>query len=322
MFPYFGKVAVLPLSAGLLLTALPVWAQAPKTSTVARTGGAALTAEKAMDMAEHGRCKESLMTLKHATSGASSAETRKKAGILALRCALAVDDRASASETLLALLKQFPEDPEILFVSVHAYSDLSSRTAVDLIRVAPQSFPAKKLNAEALEAQGKWDEAQKQYEEMLKADPTAKGVHYLYGRLLLSKPGGDAAAIAQAKAEFQKELEIDPNNAGAEYILGEMARQESQWDDAIVHFSRAAHLDAGFGDAFMGWGFCLVNARRYEEAIPPLQMAVRLQPDNPGAHYNLAVSFSRTGKKEEAQREFAIHQKLIEKSSQIQEKKE
>jgi hypothetical protein len=43
--------------------------------------------------------------------------------------------------------------------------------------------------------QGKWDEAQKQYETILHDDPTAKG-RYLYGRLLLSRPGGDAAAIA------------------------------------------------------------------------------------------------------------------------------
>jgi tetratricopeptide (TPR) repeat protein len=166
--------------------------------------------------------------------------------------------------------------------------------------------------------QGKWDEAQKQYEAILQDDPAAKGVHYLFGRLLLSRPGGDASAIAQAKQEFQKELDIDPENAGAEYILGEMARQDSQWDEAIAHFSRAAKLDTNFGDAYMGWGFCLVTLRRYEEAIPPLQMAVRLQEGNPGAHYNLAVALSRIGKKEEADKEFAIHRQL----TQASEKKE
>jgi tetratricopeptide (TPR) repeat protein len=93
-----------------------------------------------------------------------------------------------------------------------------------------------------------------------------------------------------------------------------MARQDSQWDEAIAHFSRAAKLDTGFGDAYLGWGLCLVTLRRYEEAIPPLEMAVRLQEGNPGAHYNLAVALSRTGKKEEADKEFAIHRQLTQAS--------
>jgi tetratricopeptide (TPR) repeat protein len=119
--------------------------------------------------------------------------------------------------------------------------------------------------------------------------------------------------VQRAKDEFQKELQIDPRNAGAEYILGEMARQESQLEEAVSHFSRAAKLDSSFGDAFMGWGFCLVTLKRYEEAIPPLQAAVRLQEGNPSAHYNLAVALSRTGQKEEADKEFAIHRRLAQK---------
>jgi tetratricopeptide (TPR) repeat protein len=313
-----GKIAFFPLAAAMLFPPQSLMAQAPKSGATPATTSTTLSTEKALALAQQGRCKEALPTLKRAASGAGPAEARKQAGVLGLRCALSTDDRAGATEFLLLLHKQFPEDPEILFIATHAYSDLSSKTALDLVRIAPKSTPARKMNAEALELQGKWDEAQKQYEAILQDDPAAKGVHYLFGRLLLSRPGGDASAIAQAKQEFQKELEIDPQNAGAEYILGEMARQDSQWDEAIAHFSRAARLDTSFGDAYMGWGFCLVTLRRYEEAIPPLQMAVRLQEGNPGAHYNLAVALSRTGKKEEADKEFAIHRQL----TQASEKKE
>lgn len=322
MFRYPGKIALFPLAAALLLPSLPLLAQDPKTSATSVTGGATVTTEKAMALAQQGRCQEALPTLKRAASGAGPAEAKKQAGVLGLKCAMGMDDRASATELLLQLHKQFPQDPDILFISVHAYSDLSSRTALDLGRVAPRSVPARELNAEALEMQGKWDEAQREYEDILQADPSAKGVHYLLGRSMLSKPGGDATSLAAAKQEFLKELEIDPKNAGAEYILGEMARQESQWDEAIAHFSRAAKLDSSFGDAYMGWGFCLVTVKRYEEAIPPLQMAVRLQEGNPGAHYNLAVALSRTGKKEEAEKEFAIHRQLTKKSPPSEEKKE
>ncbi|HET7442814.1 MAG TPA: tetratricopeptide repeat protein, partial [Terriglobales bacterium] len=106
------------------------------------------------------------------------------------------------------------------------------------------------------------------------------------------------------------------NNAGAEYVLAELARQAQQWDDAIEHFSRAAKLDAGFGDAFLGLGASLVAAKKYSEAIPPLERAVKLQPQNPATHYNLAMAYSRSGRKQDADKEFAIHQQMTQGGAQ------
>jgi tetratricopeptide (TPR) repeat protein len=137
--------------------------------------------------------------------------------------------------------------------------------------------------------------------------------------LLLSKPDPSPTAAEDAKREFQEELEIDPTNAGAEYVLGELARQESQWPDAIKHFSRATELDAGFGDAFLGLGTALLSAKRVSEAIPPLETAVKLEPRNPGAHYSLATALTRAGRKEDAEKEFAIHRQMTQKGEAGQE---
>jgi tetratricopeptide (TPR) repeat protein len=274
-------------------------------------GASALTADKAIALAEQGRCKEALPALRRIVAATTGAlESRRTAGIAGLRCSMTIDNVDSTLDFVKLLEHQFPNDPEILFVLVHTYSDLSTRIAQQLGRNAPNSVPAHKLNAEALEMQGKWDEAQREYEEILAKNPDAPSIHYLMGRLLLSKPQGDAAAVQQAKEQFQKELQIDPKNAGAEYILGEMARQGGQCDDAVPYFTRASKLDPTFGDAFMGWGFCLVTLKKYEDAIVPLQMATRLEESNPSAHYNLAVAYSRTGKRDEAEKEFAIHRKL------------
>src|SRR5947209_17557604 len=54
-----------------------------------------------------------------------------------------------------------------------------------------------------------------------------RGIHFLLGRLLLSRPDAGADAAERAKQEFLKELQIDPNNAGAQDILGEIARREA-----------------------------------------------------------------------------------------------
>ena len=54
-----------------------------------------------------------------------------------------------------------------------------------------------------------------------------------------------------------------------------------------------------------------MNLKKYEEAIPPLRTAERLMPQNPEVHHSLGTALQRTGHKEEAQKEFAIHETLI-----------
>jgi tetratricopeptide (TPR) repeat protein len=291
--------------------------QAPKASAPVASASAATpaTPEKALALAQQGHCKEALPGLNSALRGAGSAEVKKNAGAAGLRCALAIDDRASAGDFIRMLSKQFPNDPDILFILVHAYSDLSTRTAQDLGRLAPQSIPARKLSAEALEMQGKWDEAKREYEAILTKDPNARGIHFLLGRLYLSRPDADAKSMEQAKQEFSKELEIDPQNAGAHYVLGQIASKNEAWDQAVDQFSQAAKLDANFAEAYLGWGFTLMTLKRYEDAIAPLRRAEVLTPGNPAVHYALATALSRTGHKEEAELEFEIHRSLTASSA-------
>jgi tetratricopeptide (TPR) repeat protein len=304
-----GPAALFFLSIGLLLSLSPIAAQ-QSNSTPAHAAGPGITTDKALALAEQGRCQEAISALKRAMNGQVPPETQKKAGILGLRCSLNVDNRESTIEFIRLLSQHFPKDPDVLFILVHAYSDLSTRTAQDLGRTAPQSIPAHKLNAEALEMQGKWDPAQLEYEEILKQDPNALGIHFLYGRLLLSRPDAGPDSAQRAKQEFQKEIEIDPKNAGAHYVLGELARRDENWEEAIADFSAAAKLDPSFAEAYFAWGFCLVTVKRYEEAVAPLRAAERLAPGNPEVHYNLATALSRSGNKEEADKEFAIHRSL------------
>ena len=268
MWRYARKLVLAPVGAVLVFQVLPALAQSDKPAVPSKSSPA-ITTERAIELAQQGRCKEALPALKRGLSGAGTAEIRKQAGILGVRCALGTGDRDTATEFLRQLQRSFPQDPDVLFVVVHAYSDLSSLAAQDLGRFAPKSIAAHKLNAEALEMQGKWDEAQREYEGIIEENPNAAGIHYLLGRSLLSRPDADGKMAERAKQEFLKELEIDPRNAGAAYILGELATKEENWDEAIARFSQAAKLDTHFAEAYLGWGSSLVTVKRYEEAIPP-----------------------------------------------------
>ncbi len=307
MCKYVHKFAFFPLLIGSFWFDPVVLAQQTKG---AAGSGSGVSSEKAISLGEQGQCRESIAALKRAMTSQVPAETKKKAGVVGLRCSLAMDDRDSTVDFIRLLNKQFARDPDVLFVLVHAYSDLSTRTAQDLGRTAPQSLAAHKLNAEALEVQGKWEAAQLEYEGILEKEPNARGIHFLLGRLLLSRPDAGPDAAERAKQEFLKELQIDPNNAGAQDILGELARREEKWDEAISRFSQAAKLDPNFAEAYLGWGMALVTVKRYEEAIPPLRAAARLAPGNPAVHHALATALERSGHKDEAEKEFAIHRSL------------
>lgn len=272
-------------------------------------------AQRGLGLAKTGRCKDALPLLRKVTAHTSqtSKDLKKQAGFAGVRCAMGDANADTATEFLRGLSRDFPRDPEVLFLSVHTYSDLSNLAAQQLATSAPDSTQAHELNAEALEMQGKWNEAEKEYRTILQKDPHAQGIHFLVGRLMLSKPNPPPDMAEQAKQEFQKELEIDPNNAGAEYVLGEIARQAQQWDEAVQRFTRASKLDSGFGDAYLGLGSSLISQKKFGEAVAPLETAVKLEPANPAAHYNLAIAYSRSGRKQEGDKEFAIHRQMVQK---------
>src|SRR5207253_4590441 len=307
MCKYVHKFAFFPLLIGSFWFDPVVLAQQTKG---AAGSGSGVSSEKAISLGEQGQCRESIAALKRAMTSQVPAETKKKAGVVGLRCSLAMDDRDSTVDFIRLLNKQFARDPDVLFVVVHAYSDLSTRAAQDLGRTAPQSVAAHKLNAEALEMQGKWEPAQLEYEEMIRKEPNARGIHFLLGRLLLSRPDAGADAAQRARQEFLKELEIDPSNSGAQYVLGELARRDENWDEAVSRFSQAAKLDSNFAEAYMSWGSSLVTLKNFEDAIQPLRIAERLTPGNPEVHHALATALERSGHKEEAEKEFAIHRSL------------
>lgn len=306
-----SKLRLVSVSFFALATlSTPVLAQTPKTPAAA-AASSAITPEKAIALAQEGHCKEAVPALKRAlTNTQLTAETRKQAGTLGLRCSLPAESTDTALDFIRLLGKEFPQDPDIHFVLVHAFSDLSTHEAQVLGQTAPNSIAAHKLNAEALEMQGKWDEAQHEYESLIAKDPNMPGLHFLLGRALLSRPDASPQALERAKQEFQKELQIDPKNAVAHYVLGELAKKDENWDEAIAQFSAAAKLDPNFAEAYLGWGFALVTVKRYQEAIEPLRVAERLTPGNPSVHYSLGTALIRTGQKEEAAKEFAIHREL------------
>jgi len=265
-----------------------------------------------LSLAEVGQCQEAVPSLEADYGRVADPQLKRLMGVDAARCAMALDQPFKAVEFLRRLDRDFPNDPDVLYLSTHVYSDLSTRASERLLHTAPGSYQAHRMDAEVLEIQGKLEDAIAEYRQVLSLNPRLPGIHYEIGRLLLSA-GPDPAKLEAARQEFEAELQLDPTDAASEYELGEMARQAHRWNEALQHFQRATQLQPDFTDALVGLGKSLVSSGRAPEAVAPLEAAVRLAPGDPVAHYQLSFAYRRVGREEEAKKQLASYREAHEK---------
>jgi tetratricopeptide (TPR) repeat protein len=263
--------------------------------------------QQGIQLVETGRCTAALPLLEHGIPHVTDKSLRYRAEMAEVRCAMAVDNQQLAADALFRLQREFPGDPEVLYIQTHMFSQLAMRAAQELQQKDPASYQARRLQAESLESQGKEEDAAAIYRNILKDHPNVPGIHYHLGQIALAQ-AGDAGPTDAAQAEFEKELSVDPSNASAEFILGELARRKGDWSVAIQHFTQATHLDVGFSEAYLALGMSLAAAGRYADAKPPLGHYVQLEPDDPSGYYQLAIADAHTGDQAGARREMDLQQ--------------
>ena len=273
--------------------------------------GTSSAAERGISLASKGRCREALPILKKASAEITNRDVKYDVLMSTARCAIGLEQTDAAVRTLLELNRRFAKDPEVLYLTTHYYSELALKASHELAATAPSSAQAQQLEAEAFESQGEWDKAITQYKKILEQNPQRHGLHYRMGRLYLTKTPPDAE---DASKEFEEELKIDPDSAASEFLLGEIARQAGQWEEAVRHFGRATKLDEGFVEAYLALGISMNAAGKFAGAVTPLENYVKMQPDDPAGHYQLATAYARTGRKQDAQREMALQQETAAKA--------
>lgn len=98
---------------------------------------------------------------------------------------------------------------------------------------------------------------------------------------ILRQPDG-AANLEEARRLLEAAIRATPDQPEPRYELGLLLQRQSQW----------------------------------RASIPELKIAIRLKPDYSAAHYRLALAYSHTGRREEAQTEIALQRKYSAQESQ------
>jgi tetratricopeptide (TPR) repeat protein len=252
---------------------------------------------------------------------------RPREAISQLKRVLSADAEARNAYLVLAdCYLQIGQDPEVvsllkpreqLFGNDLAYAYLlgtallhvgnveEGQRYIDRIFGAGELAEAHLLTGIALLAQKDYPSAKTELERALKLNPRLPTAHSLYGRALLGlgeQQAGDRA--------LRQELELNVNDFEANLQLGNVRKTEQKFDEASRYLERATTIRPNDLTARKLLASLRLQTGRTEEAVLMFEAIVKEVPDLVEAHVQLATGYNRLKRKEDADRERAIVDRL------------
>ncbi len=178
----------------------------------------------------------------------------------------------------------------------------------------------------ALNDQGKLDEAIAEYREAIRLKPDDAEAHFNLGNALATRGSSTRPSPNTATA-----IRLKPDDAEAHFNLGIALRDQGKLDEAIAEYREAIRLKPDDAEAHYNLGIVLCDVKgtarrggrriprgdpaqarlrrgphqprhrpggqgKLDEAIAEYREAIRLKPDDAEAHYNLGVALTDQGK--------------------------
>lgn len=170
-------------------------------------------------------------------------------------------------------------------------------------QIAPDSYRAHQIMADALFAQEQYAKSLEEYRTVVKLKPDLPGIHEAIGNILLrtSKP-------KDALAEFQAELTIQPRSAGAFTNVGQAMLILGDDHGAGEMFSKALQLDRPPPELYRLMGKVDLHLNHYSSAAKELNRYVSLKPRDSTAYYLLSKAYRGLGDKAQMQQALARFQ--------------
>ena len=149
----------------------------------------------------------------------------------------------------------------------------------------PADYQTKEQQALTLINQGKLDDAELVYKELIEA---GSGSHIAYGNLgALLKIKGD---LQNAILCFRNALRLKPNYTEVYNNLGVALKEKGDLDAAIDSYNAALQLKPDYPDAHYNLGNALQEQGDLTAAIDSYNAALQLKPNYPDAQKNLSMT--------------------------------
>jgi tetratricopeptide (TPR) repeat protein len=211
-----------------------------------------------------------------------------------------------------------PTDPAVLFALAAGYLRVKKVEAAEPLfaRVAaarplPETYV---LIGRTYRDFQQYDRARTALQRALKMDPRVRRAHYYLGTTALLEEG--FVLLDEAITEFRRELAITPDDPLATLRLGVLLVEARKYDEALPLLESAVRVPAPSYDAWMFLGRCQLGLSRAADAVVSLQRALEMVKKSGqnvkryAIHYQLATALRDSGRTSEAEREFAEAQRL------------
>lgn len=263
-------------------------------------------------LSEQGHFAEALPYLKKGFQEHGDPAVQRMSGLELLRAESQLGKDADAVETALELNRLYPNDPEVLYHTGRVYGNYAWETMEKLHNTAPNSVWMLQAQGEANESAKNWDGAITAFQHVIALDPQRPGIHYQLGRVYLGRyrETQSAADKDAATHAFEAELNIDPGSGDAAYELGNIEQESGDLDAASKQFTQVLKRYPDFEEALVGLGGIDLTMHKPAEAVPLLEHASRLRPDDEVAWWRLSQAERAVGNQAGQREALAKFEKL------------
>jgi tetratricopeptide (TPR) repeat protein len=165
----------------------------------------------------------------------------------------------------------------------------------------------------SLYSRGKYDDAVKALLQAADLNPSDPRCYLFLSKAYNSSPL-QAEDVIQA---FRRYAELQPTNALAQCYYAISLWKGKRTEDTSLDLKtienlllKSISLDDSLADAHVQLGNLYADQHDYQKSIPQYVRAIALNANLADAHYRLGTDYVHVGRKEDAQMEFAVYQKL------------
>jgi predicted O-linked N-acetylglucosamine transferase (SPINDLY family) len=162
---------------------------------------------------------------------------------------------------------------------------------------APDSGEVSRLleHARALLQEGRKQDAESAYRQLVAAHPGIAVAHANLGNLLCER-----GQLAEAVQSYERAIAVDNSFALAHFNLAGAQKRLGRIGDAVASLARAVAIDPAMFEAHYNLANAFDALERVDEAMGHYQTAVELRPDFVEAHQNLGNLLYKSGHIREA----------------------
>ena len=174
----------------------------------------------------------------------------------------------------------------------------------EILKTNPNNLTAMNNLGILLRSLGRFDEAEASYKKVIELKPDYVEAHNNLGVLLRSLGRFDEAELS-----YKKAIELKPDYVEAHNNLGNVLKELGRFDEAEASYKKAIELKPDYVQAHNNLGVTLQKLSRFDEAEASYKKAIEIKPDYVEAHNNLGVVLKELSKPDEAE---ASYKKAIE----------